>query len=121
MQEAPINDEAGNGSLYTIQPIPGKGRDLIAISNIPKGTRAEGPDDTKQRALLDLQNVYGIGDGPFLGIARSNVMPLGPEAPEGGLFLDAARFNHSCRPNGQKTWNANIGRPTVHAVRDIEQ
>lgn len=48
-------------------------------------------------------------------------MPLGPEAPEGGLFLDAARFNHSCRPNGQKTWNANIGRPTVHAVRDIEQ
>ncbi|GFP52691.1 hypothetical protein ACSS6W_003222 [Trichoderma asperelloides] len=148
MQEAPINDEAGNGNLYTIQPIPGKGRGLIAISNIPKGTRilSELPlfrisytesnrqvltghiakalkylDDTKQRAFLDLQNVYGIGDGPFLGIARSNVMPLGPEAPEGGLFLDASRINHSCRPNGQKTWNANIGSLTVHAVRDIEQ
>lgn len=152
MQEAPIDDEAvaqaQNGSLYTIQPVPGKGYGLIAATTIPKGTRilSELPifkisyaesnrqiltdhiakalkdlDDTKQRAFLDLQNVYGLDDGPFLGIARSNVTPLGPEALEGGLFLEAAHINHSCRPNAHKSWNENIGRFTIHAVRDIER
>ncbi|KAL6908279.1 hypothetical protein GGI43DRAFT_379144 [Trichoderma evansii] len=152
MQEAPINDEAAtqvrHRSLYTIQPIPGKGHGLIATTKILKGTRilSELPlfkisyaesdrqaltehiakalkdlDETKQRAFLDLQNVYGLDDGPILGIARSNVIPLGPEAPEGGIFLEAARINHSCRPNAYKSWNENIGHLTVHTVLDIEQ
>ncbi|KAM0451340.1 hypothetical protein ACHAO4_006015 [Trichoderma viride] len=137
-----------NETLYAIQPIPGKGLGLIATEKIPKGARilSELPifkisyaennrqvlanhiakqlkdlDEAKQRAFLDLQNVYGLNDGPFLGIARSNVTPLGPGASEGGLFLDASRINHSCRPNTHKSWNANLQRLTVHAVRDIER
>lgn len=47
--------------------------------------------------------------------------PLGPGASEGGLFLDAARINHSCRPNAHRSWNDNLQRLTVHAVRDIER
>jgi hypothetical protein len=151
MEEAPINEEAaaqgGSESLYAIQPIPGKGLGLITTKKIPKGTRilSELPlfkitddtsdarilanrvgialrdlDEAKQRAFLDLNNVFGLDIGPLLGIALSNLMPLG-NAPERGIFLDAARINHSCRPNAHKSWNANIGRITVHAVRDIEQ
>lgn len=145
---AAAQDGSENTRLYAIQPIPGKGLGLIATMKIFKGTRilSEPPifkisraesnrqvltdhiakalkdlDKVKQRAFLNLHNVYGLDDGPFLGIARSNVSPLGPEASEDGLFLDAARINHSCRPNVHKSWNENIGRLTVHAVRDIEQ
>ncbi|PON29320.1 set-domain histone methyltransferase-6 [Trichoderma gamsii] len=140
--------QVGSESLYAIQPIPGKGLGLIATKDIPKGTRilSELPlfkvspgesnrqiltdhitkalkdlDKEKQRAFLDLPNVYGLDDGPFLGITRSNAMPLGPDAPQAGLFLDAARINHSCRPNAHKSWNANIVRLTVHALCDIKQ
>ncbi|KAK1250570.1 hypothetical protein MKX08_010573 [Trichoderma sp. CBMAI-0020] len=140
--------QVGSEILYAIQPIPGKGIGLIATTKILKGARilSEPPifkvsyaevnrqvlanhianklkdlDEAKQRAFLDLQNVYGLDDGPFLGIARSNVSPLGFGATEGGLFLDTARINHSCRPNAHKSWNENLKRLTVHAVRDIER
>ncbi|EHK40673.1 uncharacterized protein TrAtP1_013336 [Trichoderma atroviride] len=140
--------QVGSESLYAIQAVPGKGISLIATTKILKGARilSELPifkvsyaesnrqvlanhianklkdlDEAKQRGFLHLQNVYGLDDGLFLGIARSNVSPLGPGASEGGLFLDAARINHSCRPNAHKSWNENLQRLTVHAVRDIER
>jgi hypothetical protein len=37
------------------------------------------------------------------------------------LFLTASRINHSCRHNSQNTWNENIKRLTIHALRDIEE
>ena len=62
-----------------------------------------------------------ISHSSFPGIARTNVLPLGCDAREGGLFLEASRINHSCRQHAQNTWNANIGRLTIHALRDIEE
>lgn len=38
-----------------------------------------------------------------------------------GICQDASRINHSCIPNAHFSWNANIGRETVHAVRDIRK
>ncbi|KAI4178490.1 MAG: hypothetical protein LQ346_007428 [Caloplaca aetnensis] len=44
-----------------------------------------------------------------------------------GIFVEAARFNHSCLPNAWFNWNPSLGderrpqgRLTVHATRDIQ-
>ncbi|KXX78175.1 SET domain-containing protein 5 [Madurella mycetomatis] len=36
-----------------------------------------------------------------------------------GLFLEASRINHACRPNAQQSWNDDSGFLTVHVLRDI--
>jgi hypothetical protein len=77
-------------------------------------------NDDQQRTFFDLTNIYGNAHSQSLGIARTNVLPLGSNASSGGLFLEASRINHSCRHNAQNTWNENIGRLTIHALRDIE-
>jgi SET domain len=135
------------GRPYDIRAIAGKGKGLVATTRIAKGTRllSEVPifrvprdnpdiealeriianevnclDDDQQRAFFDLTNIYGNTHSQSLGIARTNVLPLGSRARSGGLFLEASRINHSCRHNAQNTWNENIGRLTIHALRDIE-
>lgn len=120
---------AGSDRLYAIKPILGKGQSFIATSKILKGTRimSEAPvfkvprfatytqsvesivikelkslSRDQQRAFFALPNAYGSSHSPFLGIARTNVLPLGSGASEGGL-LDASRINHLCRHNAQNT------------------
>ena len=141
-------ESAGNIRQYAVQPILGKGQGLVATSRIRKGTRIlseapilKVPRDTsdlqavesviveqlktlcrdQQRAFFALPNAHGKHYSPFLGIARTNVLPLGSRAREGGLFLEASRINHSCTHNAQNTWNAKIGCLTIHALRDIEE
>lgn len=47
---------------------------------------------------------------------------MGPDACHGiGVFPTYSRLNHSCTPNVQNSYNATIGRETVHAIRDIEK
>jgi hypothetical protein len=72
-----------------------------------------------QRAFLALHNNFRDSLGPFIGIAKTNVLPLGPHATDGGLFLQASRINHACLPNCQHAWNASVSEETIHAVRDI--
>lgn len=38
-----------------------------------------------------------------------------------GIFLEASRFNHSCRPNAFFAWNGKSNRLTVHAIVDIPE
>jgi hypothetical protein len=136
------------GRPYAIRVIAGKGKGVIATMKINKGTRimsevpiftvprnnpdiddverivikeVEALDTDRQRAFLDLTNVHGHAHSQSLGIARTNVLPLGSNDPSGGLFLEASRINHSCRHNAQNTWNKTIGRLTIHALRDIEE
>ncbi|KAI1381784.1 hypothetical protein F4677DRAFT_3952 [Hypoxylon crocopeplum] len=132
--------------LYTVTPIPGKGSGFLATRDIPKGTRIllEAPafkipgsvgaaataerivlrevrnlSQDQQRAFLSLHNAKGPeGHSPFLGTAMTNVLPLGDDG-DAGLFLEASRLNHSCRPNAQHVWNAALGCLTVHALRDV--
>jgi hypothetical protein len=35
------------------------------------------------------------------------------------VFPHAARFNHSCNPNACFTWNAAIGKETIHVMNSI--
>lgn len=43
------------------------------------------------------------------------------QAHHAGIFEYACRINHACNNNAQKSWNENIERHTVHALRDIQQ
>lgn len=36
------------------------------------------------------------------------------------VFPHAARFNHSCNPNANFTWNATIQKETVHTIHDVK-
>ncbi|KAG9494754.1 hypothetical protein J7337_013893 [Fusarium musae] len=144
---SPLGTDATKNA-YVIRPVQGKGQGLFATSKIHKGTRilSEAPifkiprdepdievvdhaiiralkilDRDHQRAFFGLHNAYGKSHTPFLGIARTNALPLGSEAREVGIFLDASRCNHSCQANAQNTWNASIGCLTIHALRDIEE
>ena len=138
---------SADSRLYTVKAIAGKGKGLVAITEIPKGTRilSEAPifrvprnSDFKdlerivaneverlnvyqQGCFFDLTNIYGNAHSRSLGIARTNVLPLGSNARSGGLFLEASLINHSCRHNSQNTWNENIGRLTIHVLRDIRE
>ncbi len=51
-------------------------------------------------------------------IFRSNSFDITPHTS--GIFPVASRMNHSCIPNVYHTWNSNINRLTVHALRNIE-
>jgi hypothetical protein len=133
---------------YCIKVIPGKGQGMIAASQIPKGARilSETPVfivpkydfdfqhlecvvtgevgrliESQRKAFFALHNIYGDSHSNELGIARTNVLPLGSNASQGGLFLEASRINHSCRHNAQNTWNSALGRLTVHALKDIKK
>lgn len=119
---------------------------MVAVANIPKGTRilSEAPLFTyksgdiqvvertiveqvkllnreQQHAFFALHNAHVGKHSPPHGITRTNVLPLGPGASWGGLFLEASRINHACWSNAQNSWNENIKKITIHAVRDIKE
>jgi hypothetical protein len=137
-----------NSTFYILTALPGKGQGLIAVQDIPKGTRiiSEKPlfripksgigieqpaleraidrklnllSQDDQRAFLSLYNNAPGGSYPLSGIVKTNALPLGTTASEGGLFPEASRINHACVPNCQHTWNDSIGEETIHAVRSI--
>jgi hypothetical protein len=147
--EFPRKDTA-TSKLFILTPLPGKGQGLIAVQNISKGTRIisekplfriprsgigieqpalEKAIDRKlsllsqdgRRAFLSLYNNAPGDSYPLSGIVKTNALPLGTSASEGGLFPEASRINHACIPNCQHTWNDNIGEETIHAVRHISK
>jgi hypothetical protein len=135
-------------SMYILQDIKGKGKGLIATKNIVKGTRiiserpvvtipegqwsdewlkrhmcerVESLDEYEQQSFLSLHNIHPYEEDveQFLGIIRTNALPIEENGTGGGVFLEARRINHSCNNNAQKHWNKRIGRHTVHALREI--
>lgn len=140
--------ESATSKLYTLTPIPGKGQGLIAVQDIPKGTRilSEKPlfriqsfgseltvmekeiqrslnllskDD--QKAFFALHNSTPGDSYPLIGIVKTNSISLGSGSSTGGIFLIISRINHSCRPNTQDTWNSSTGNEIIHAIRDIKK
>lgn len=78
----------------------------------------------EQRTMFEkMNNVHPFENvaEKYVGIVRtvSYVMDSGSEDERVGVFPMAAYVNNNCSPNAHKNWNANIGRYTVHAVRDI--
>ncbi|KAF4999572.1 hypothetical protein FGRMN_2320 [Fusarium graminum] len=133
--------------FFVLKDIPGKGKGLIAIKHIPKGTRipAETPlftipqhyahlDESGRRIKAELKKLSKAQQQAFMrlhnshphllyeiGVVETNGFGLGPDTSTCALFLEAARMNHSCAPNVLYRWNNNIGKMTVHATKDIEE
>jgi hypothetical protein len=137
-----------SGSMYALRDVPGKGKGLVAIENIPKGTRilSERPVITtperardeewlkthilqqvnslskrQRRSFLSMHNLYPYQNlvERSLGIIRTNCLPIEANGIGGGIFFEACRINHACDNNAQKHWNQCIEQHTVHALRDI--
>lgn len=134
--------------MYALRDVLGKGKGLVAIEKISKGTRilSEEPiitvprnepasdqlrisicqqvdalSEHQRRAFLSMHNIHAHRNAAeqYLGIVRTNALPIETNGSEGGIFLEACRINHACDNNAQKNWNTNIKQHTVHALRDI--
>ncbi|KAI1419748.1 hypothetical protein F5Y12DRAFT_720345 [Xylaria sp. FL1777] len=136
--------------MYALQDVPGKGKGLVATDKISKGTRilSEEPiitiasngmtserlqisiyqqvaslSEHQQRAFLSMHNIHPYDDAAarYLGIFKTNSLPAEAVGEKRAIFLEACRINHACDNNAQKSWNDNIKRHTVHALRDIDK
>ncbi|KAI2623100.1 SET domain-containing protein [Hypoxylon sp. NC1633] len=135
-----------NPDLFEVQQIPGKGRSLIALRDIAKGTRIlhERPlfkikslprtemnkavveklkslSKEQQRQFLSLHNNFP-GQHAFAGIIKTNALPCGCDSRTGGIYLTICLINHSCLPNAHNNWNGNeeYGVETIHAIKPIK-
>lgn len=79
--------------------------------------------DKHKHAFLSLRNVlpYKSPAEQYLGILHTNAFPIQDGGIGGGIFLKASRINHACDKNAHNSWNKNIKRHTIHAIRDINQ
>lgn len=134
--------------MYALQDIPGKGKGLVARKLIPKGTRileerpviiiperkksdawlnakiaqqVDSLNEHQRQSFVALHNLYPYKNSTemYLGIIRTNGLPIEVEGTGGAIFLEACRINHACDNNAQKHWSKRIERHTVHAMRDI--
>ncbi|KAG6318055.1 hypothetical protein E4U44_008211 [Claviceps purpurea] len=149
-QRRPTTKRPAEQAWYVLKDVPNKGKGLVAIRNIPRGTRilAEKPmitmptDKTpeehrtlicqkmdslsidQRHAFLSMHNVYPSNDTAeqYIGIFRTNALLTKEFPDEAGIFLEACRINHDCDNNAIYDWKLNekIKRHTVHAIRDIE-
>jgi hypothetical protein len=136
--------------MYAVEDVPGKGKGLIATKDITKGARiiSEKPvltlgqqiadmeqlqvriyhqvsslSEDQQREFLSMGNVYPYTNSSerWLGIFRTNALPMGPDLDTGGIFFNTCRINHACDNNAQNFWNENLNQLTIHAIRDIRK
>ncbi|KAJ5742587.1 SET domain-containing protein [Penicillium nucicola] len=79
--------------------------------------------EQQRLAFLSLHNIYPYKNPAeqYIGIIRTNAFSIEEDGIGGGVFLEASRINHACDNNTQKSWNENIKRHTVHALRDINE
>ena len=136
-------------SIYALQDVPGRGKGLVAMEKISKGTRilseeavvtvsesvggkrlrtsicqqVEALSENQRRAFLSMHNIhpYKSAAEQYIGIVRTNSLPAETVGDKGAIFLEACRINHACDNNAQKDWNEKIKRHTVHALRDINK
>ncbi|KAJ3569174.1 hypothetical protein NPX13_g6170 [Xylaria arbuscula] len=140
-----------DNSFYAIRDVPGKGKGLVAVQKIKKGTRilCEEPiiitpqgepeiprlrvtvaqqvdalEPSLRQAFLSMRNIYPHENSVeklYWGIFQTNALPVENGEIASAIFIEACRINHACDRNGQKRWNDNIKKHTVHALRDIEK
>lgn len=96
--------------------------DAHAIANCEKDLTALlnqcGPE--AQCRFWDLADAHAEGGKTAVGIVLTNAHSTRGSSSIAGLFADLSRFNHSCNPNLQDSWQDDDGVEVVHAVRDIE-
>ncbi|TVY37547.1 SET domain-containing protein, partial [Lachnellula occidentalis] len=118
-----VQSTTGN-SKYALQDMPGKGKGLVAIENISKGTRILSEEAVVTRLdFLSMHNIHPYRNAAeqYLGIFRTNSLPAEAVDEKGAISQEACRINHACDNNAQKNWNEKSKRHTVHALRDINE
>ncbi|KAH9941878.1 SET domain-containing protein [Epithele typhae] len=90
-------------------------RHYFALANSFKHPRPGFP------ALLPAQGIFETNFLPCPRPRRRTASNKGEERDEelDGIFLQASRFNHSCRPNVAFAWDPHAGRATFRALRDV--
>lgn len=142
-------DRTTLNSMYVLQDVPGRGKALVATEKISKGTRilseeaivtiseqasierlqtsicqqVEALSEHQRQSFLSMHNIHPYSNvaEQYLGIVRTNSLPAEVVGDKGAIFLEACRINHACDNNAQKSWNDEIKRHTVHALRDINK
>ena len=71
----------------------------------------------KYVSLKSAHTEGGRYDNPSLEIYSSNAFQM--DSDYSGIFPEVSRFNHSCSPNARYSWNPDIRRMRVYALRDI--
>ncbi|KAG5919997.1 hypothetical protein E4U61_000335 [Claviceps capensis] len=141
-------ESTADNCLYILQEVPGKGKGLIAIKAIPKGTQIlselpliklpvvvglqhrrssicqqlEALSDDQRHAFLSLSNVHPFNEAEeqYLGIFLTNSLPLTDARGTATIALEACRINHDCDNNAITNLNSDMTQVTVHAIRDID-
>ncbi|KAF9100544.1 hypothetical protein BGX27_000345 [Mortierella sp. AM989] len=129
-----------NNSLYIVRDTPDKGKGMFATQDIKRGTCiiSEAPlvfvspivpktmlaletmSKKNKKYLLSLSNIYSEDEMPnVMGIIKTNALPLGQDAEEGGVYRVISRINHSCASNVRHTWNSRMQKEYIHATEDI--
>ncbi|OAX84947.1 hypothetical protein ACJ72_00672 [Emergomyces africanus] len=123
--------------MYALQDVPGKGKGLVAIEKIPKGTRilSEKPiiamsryvvsdepaqlsiskqvaalTERQRQAFLAMHNIHPYKNDAeqYHGIFQTNCLPAEMDEDMRAIFLEACRINHACDNNAQKNWNGRL-------------
>eukprot|EP00435_Cladocopium_sp_Y103_P019329 s834_g4.t1 len=83
------------------------------------------PEEQQQR-LWQLEDAFSEGEKTLLGIAFTNsfqagepLNPLDLGDDERVLYLEISRFNHSCLPNCEVSWDDREGLLQIYAGRDV--
>ncbi|ODO01814.1 hypothetical protein L198_02541 [Cryptococcus wingfieldii CBS 7118] len=127
--------------LFSIQPIPGKGRGLIANQHIPRGTLLISDEplltfrpatkDGRARAIELYQQLpydkkiaveafrEGHGRMSLRQVLLVVGLPIEQQGGRAGVFENASLLNHSCIPNCYHCWDGVKGQEIVHALIDI--
>lgn len=134
------SQQPAHDPMYEVVDIPGKGKGLIALRDIPRGTRIlfeeplfflpDMPRDLlseavaaglktlskdEQRQFLSLHNNFP-GKGALGGLFLTNALPFSFGL---GIYPTICRINHSCGPNTYRTWNHDAKREAIHAITPI--
>jgi hypothetical protein len=81
-------------------------------------THIDGSVPEFERKRIREQHQARVGkEATLISIFQTNCMEMNKGA---AIFPHAARFNHSCKPNACFTWNAGIGKETIHAMSEIQ-
>lgn len=66
--------------------------------------------------IREQHNARCASEASLVSVYQTNCMEMGSGA---AIFPHASRFNHACNPNACFSWNAGIGKETIHAMCDI--
>jgi hypothetical protein len=90
------------------------GQDGLRRETIEAAINALAPEKRQEYESLESAHPSEVGK---YGTFAANSFQI--NADSAGIFLQCSRFNHSCSPNARYSWNPEIKRLRIYALRDI--